>query len=190
MEVTYGTHTLNFDSLPPKSTEAMLKRGVSHFLGNEIASKVTTAKKKFAAANEGRELAEDEITALRGEFVAKALSALNEGTVGIATRGPAADPIEAEMDRLAWIEIQGILKANGSKSEGKGDDRVWAFANGAKFTKEELIDRRLDPTGPAGVDTNTGTVHAERLRKEAEKAIKAKAKAAAAVKAIAKEAVL
>lgn len=190
MQVIYGDHNLDFTKLPAKSLEAMLKRGVSHFLGNEIASKITARKNKHKADNAGAEMPEADIAALHAEFVAKALTALAEGTVGTATRGPAMDPVEAKMEALAWAEILVILKNNGSKSTGKGDERVWEFANGQKFTKDELIGRRLDPTGPAGVDSKTGVIHADRLRKDAEKAIKAAAKVAEAAKANAKEAVL
>lgn len=169
MLVTYGDQTLDFTKLPPKSLEAMLKRGVSHFLGNEVASKVSTRKKKAEA--DGAPLGEDEAVALRGEFLTAALAALHEGTVGTATRGPAADPVDAEADRIAWGEIQTILKSNGSKSEGKGEDRVWKFANGQSFTKDELIERRL-----------TNPDHKDRIFKDAEKAIKAKAKKQASAK--------
>jgi len=38
--ITYGTRTLDFNTLPPASLVAMVRRGVSHFFGNEMASKV------------------------------------------------------------------------------------------------------------------------------------------------------
>lgn len=169
-------------ALPPVSIEALLKRGANHVFGNEVASKVTTAKKKHAADNNGAELSDDEVAALTDQFRADALARLLAGTIGTATRGPAVDPVEAEMERAAWAEIQVILKANGSKSEGKGEDRVWKFANGASFSKDQLIERRLSGEAPSGVDAKTGVSHADRLRKDAEKALKVKAKQAAAAK--------
>lgn len=165
MIVTYGEHTLDFSVLPPKSLEAMLKRGVSHFLGNEIASKVSTRKKKHAADNAGAELSADEAVALRNEFTTNALAALSAGTVGTASRGPAADPVDAEAERIAWSEVQLVLKSNNIKASGKGDERVWEFANGAKFSKDELIERRI-----------TNAEHKDRIFKDAEKNIKARAK--------------
>lgn len=181
MNYEYASN-IKFDSaaLPQASIEALLKRGANHVFGNEVASKVTTAKKKFAAENDGKELADDEVAALTDQFRADALKRLMAGTIGTATRGPAVDPVEAEMEKMAWAEIQTILKANGSKAEGKGDERRWKFANGQTFSKDELIERRLSGEAPAGVDAKTGVSHADRLRKDAEKALKARAKAAAA----------
>ena len=71
------------------------------------------------------------------------------------------------MERISRREINGILKTNGAKFVGKGDERKVAFADGSSFTMDELVDRRL-----ANVD------HGARIRKEAEKAIKSAAKEA------------
>ena len=111
------------------------------------------------------------------------------------TASAAAVPPEGKLDvvRELWADVaQAAVAAfiEAKKAEGKGDDRVWAFANGTKYSKEELIGRRLDGTGPAGVDAKTGVVHADRLRKDAEKNLKAKAKNAEAIKEKAKDAVL
>lgn len=171
MQVTYGTNTFDFTKLPEATALAMLKRGVTHFLGNEQAAKVTNWKKKFVEDN-GAEPGEDELAAKKAEFVEAGIVAMNEGTVGAGSRGPAADPIEAEMERIAKREINGILKTNGAKFVGKGDDRKVEFGDGSRFTMDELVDRRL-----------ANTEHAARIRKEAEKAIKAAAKAAEVAKA-------
>jgi len=176
MIVTYGNITLDFTALPGKSTEAMLRRGVTHFLGNEQAAKVTGWKQKLAEDKVFP--SDDEIAAKKAEYVAVALKALEEGTVGTATRGPAADPIEAEMERIAKREINGILKTNNAKFTGKGDERKVTFANGDSFTMDELVERRL-----SGVDKETGQPHADRLRKLAEKAIKDAARQAEKAKA-------
>lgn len=169
ISITYGDHTLDFSKLPPKSLEAMLKRGVAHYLGNEVASKVSGRKAKAAA--DGTPLADDEVAAIKAEYVAAALQALNEGTVGVSTRGPAADPIDSEMEKIARAEINTVLKANGAKFQGKGEDRKVTFADGQSFTMPQLIERRLGSPD-----------HGDRIRKEAEKAIKARAKALAAAK--------
>jgi hypothetical protein len=170
MQVQYGTHSLDFTSLPPKSLEAMLKRGVTHFLGNEQAAKVTNWKKKFVEEH-GAEPGEDELQAKKAEYVIAALAALNEGTVGTASRGPAIDPLDAEMERLAKAEINDIIKKAGAKFSGKGDDRKVTFGDGSSFTMDELIDRRLNNPD-----------HAARIQKAAEKALKEKAKAVEAAK--------
>ena len=160
MQVTYGTHTLDFTKLPAKSLEAMLKRGVTHFLGNEQASKVSGWKVRFVET-EKREPNDDEVAEVKSAYITKALEALSAGTVGVATRGPAADPMDATMERIARGEISDVLKANGAKFVGKGEDRKVAFADGSSFTMDELIERRL-----------ANPEHGPRIRKDAEKAIK------------------
>lgn len=172
MQLTYGDVTVDFSTLPAKSQEALAKRGLTHFLGNEQAAKVSGWKAKFAEDNNGAEPGADEVTSKKAEYITNALAALMNGTVGTATRGPAADPIDAEIERITKREINAVLKANGAKFSGKGDERVVTFANGEKFTMDQLVERRL-----ANAD------HAARIRKEAEKAIRAAAKQAEGVKA-------
>lgn len=171
MQVTYDNVSLDFTTLPAKSLEAMLKRGVTHFLGNEQAAKVTGWKARFAEDNNGAQPGDDEVAAKKAEYRGIAIAALQAGTVGTATRGPAADPIEAEMERIAKREINEVLKKNGAKFTGKGDERKVTFANGDSFTMDELIERRL-----ANVD------HKARIEKEAKRALAASAKAAEQVK--------
>lgn len=172
MQVTYGNITLDFTKLPAKSLEAMLKRGVTHYLGNEQAAKVSGWKSRFADDNNGAVPGDDEIAAKKAEYVSAAVAALEAGTVGMATRGPAADPVEAEMERIAKREINAILKTNGAKFSGKGDERKVTFANGQSFTMDQLVERRLaNPSeGP-------------RIKTAAEKAIKQAAREAEKVKA-------
>lgn len=165
--VTYGTDTFDFGKLPAESLAAMLKRGVNHFFGNEVAAKVTAWKNKFAEDNGGTQPGDDEIAAKRAEVHADFLGKLLNGTVGISTRGPSVDPVEAEMERIAKREINGILKTNNAKWSGKGDERKVTFADGATASMDEMVDRRL-----ANAD------HGPRIRKEAEKAIKAAAREA------------
>lgn len=170
-EVSYGTHTLDFAKFPAQSTLAMLKRGVTHYLGNEQAAKVTNWKAKYLEENKV-EPADDEIAAKKAEFIAAAIAALEAGTVGMATRGPSVDPVEAHMERIAKAEINNILKQSGTKFTGKGEDRKIVAANGESFTMDQLVERRL-----------ANPEHGARIRKLAEKAVKDAAKAAEVVKA-------
>lgn len=170
MQVTYGTITLDFTTLPPKSLEAMLKRGVTHFLGNEQASKVSGWKARLAEGSDeapARVPSDEEVSAKKAEYVAAALAALQAGTVGTASRGPSVDPVEAEMDRIAKREIKAILEKNGAKFAGKGEDRKVTFADGSAFTMDELVDRRL-----------ANATEGARIKSEAEKAIRQAAKQA------------
>lgn len=170
--VTYGTNTFDFGTLPAQSLEAMVKRGVAHFFGNEVAAKVTAWKKKFADENGGAQPGDDEVAAKHAEVTADFHAKLVNGTVGISTRGPAQDPVEAEMERIARRDITQILKTAGAKWTGKGDDRKVTFADGSQYTMDELVDRRL-----------ANPEHQANIRKAAERAIKDAAKAAEKAKA-------
>lgn len=171
MEITYGTNTFNFDSLPEASKLGLAKRGLTHLLGNEQAAKVTNWKKKFVEENKA-EPGDDEIAAKKEEFVKAAVEAILAGTIGQGSRGPATDPIEAEMERIAKREITDIVRKNGGKWTGKGEERGVTFGDGTRLTMDEMLERRL-----------ANPEHEPRIRKEAEKAIKAAAKEAEKAKA-------
>lgn len=183
--VTYGPHQFDFATLPQTSMVAMLRRGVAHFMGSEQASKVTGQFKPDAEGKTKSDLpdTEENRAAALAEFQAKAYDAMLAGTVGVSVRGPSVDPISKIIDRLARKEVRDVLTANGVKPPKKADDIV-TMPDGQKFTMDQLVARRLDPTGPSGVDKKTGVVHAERLGKEAAKiAAEAAKKAAKAVDA-------
>lgn len=173
--MTYGKHTVDFSTVPAQSVTAMLRRGLSHFLGSEQASKVTAyfdLDRKLAEGETRLEDTEANREIIKQEFQAKALDALLAGTVGMSTRGPTVDPITTIINRLARKEVHDLLKANGVKPPKKADDTV--EIGGKKYTTDQLIARRLDPSGPAGVDTkgafgHAGQSHIERLTKEANK---------------------
>lgn len=177
--ITYGTHSVDFATLPEQSVKAILKRGLTHFLGSEQASKVTAyfdPERKLADGETRLEDNEANRDAIKAKFQAAAIDALLAGTVGVSTRGPAADPLEVEINRIAKREIVDILKSQGVKAPKKAEDTV--TIGGQAFTIDQLVARRLDPTGPAGVDKKTGTPHADRIAKEAKKVLDDKAKAA------------
>lgn len=175
MVVTYGDITLDFSKLPPTSLAAMLRRGVSHYFGSEQASKVTGL---FKPDDEGKIKAEvqdtDENRAKAlADFRAKAHDALIAGTVGVSVRGPSVDPITVIVRRLAKGEISDILKLQGVKPPVKVEDTV-ETPDGAKHTMNDLIDRRLDPSRPSGVDKHgkygkAGESHLDRLTRDAKR---------------------
>jgi hypothetical protein len=159
MNITYGEHSIDFSKLPEASVRAMLQRGVTHFLGSEQASKVST---KFKDADEATNTDEARAS-FKAECVAKALAALNEGTVGVSTRGSAADPLEAEIERITKREVVAVLKGQGLKFPKDGESVK--FGNGTVRTGDEML-------------TNYSAKHGDRIRKEAEAALKEKARAA------------
>lgn len=171
--VKYGDKEFDFNKLPQASLVAMLRRGVSHFLGSEQASKVTGRFKPDADGKlpEGVVDTPENREAYKAECVAKAIAALIEGTVGVSTRGPALDPIEKVMRGIAKAQVITVLKANNIAVPKKSADAI-KFANGDEFTMDQLIERRL--------------AHAEKgplIRKEAEKEMAKRKKEAEALAA-------
>lgn len=167
MQITYGNHELNFASMPEPSVKAMLSRGVTHFLGNEVHAKTgpnSSWAGKFEKEN-SRKPTDEEVEAQRETFRAEAIARLAAGTVGTA-RGPKLDPVEAEMDRIAEREVWDTLSgANLCKKNKKPkDDESFEFANGEKYSFEELVARRLEK-------------HGDRIKTAAEKKVAAELKA-------------
>jgi hypothetical protein len=156
----------------------MLGRGLTHYLGSELSSKVISWSKRFEK-EEGRAPNDAETEAYRADALAAMIAALNEGTVGTAVRGPAVDPVEVEMEKIARAEIHAIIKSNKLKWIGKGDERHVVFADGQTRTMDEMLEKRTTQD-TVFADGTVRTV--DQLRKAAEKNIKARAKALDAVK--------
>lgn len=176
--VTYGNFNLDFATLPETSVMAMLRRGVSHFFGSEMASKVVAAFKVDEETGKtkcGLDDTEENRAAKLAEFRAAAFDAIVAGTVGISIRGPAVDPITKVINRIARNEVSDLLTHNKLKTPRKADETV--EIGGVAYTMEQLIARRLDPTGPAGKDKD-GVLHVDRITKLATKELADKAKAA------------
>lgn len=157
--IKYGEHEIDTDKLPAKSVEALFQRGVTHFLGNEQASKVAAKFKDEPNATDADK------AAFKAECVANAVKALQEGTIGARAVGPRGSTVDTIMRRLAGAEVKVILGANGIK-QPKGDAKV-EFSDGTKLSMAELIDRRL-----------AHAEHGPRIRKEAEAEMKKTTKAA------------
>jgi hypothetical protein len=176
-QITYGTTVLETADFAPASIDAMIRRGVSHFLGNEQASKVvgwmeSEAKRRAGEGATAEQIAaamptDEEKAAKKAEFVAAAIEALKAGTVGASVRGPRVEPIEAAKLAIAKAEVTSILRAAGVKVP-KADEKV--TLGGDQFTVAELVARRLDKFG-------------DRITKEAQKRIDDAAKKEKAAKA-------
>ncbi len=189
LKITYGTRELDFNTLPQASLVAMVRRGVSHYFGSEMASKVTAYfdPEHDDAAN--RQDTPENRAAKKAEFQAAAYDALVAGTVGVSVRGPSVDPITTIINRLAKAEIKTILASFKLKYPVKADETV-TLPDGSAVTGAQLIGRRLDRDSPAGVDKKTGVAHIDRLKKEAEKFAAEQAKKNAKLAAQAEDAVL
>jgi len=160
-----GSGSLSIDgtAVADATVAAFVSRGITHYFGSELSSKVIGEQKRRADA--GNPMSEAEVDAYKAETRAAFLARAIAGEIGMGSRGPSADPTEAEAERLAWAEVQVVLGQNGIKPAGKGADRKWAFGNGS-FTKDELVERRM-------------AKHGERLMAEAKKDLDKKAKAKA-----------
>lgn len=187
--ITYGAFEIDMDKLPQSSIDAMFRRGVSHYFGSEQASKVTAYfdPEHDDAANRAPTV--EAKTAKKAEFQKAAFEALVAGTVGVSVRGPSVDPKSAVINRLAKAEVKAILATFKLKYPAKVDETV-KLPNGDEVTGAQLIARRLDKDGPAGVDKKSGIAHIDRLSKEADKIIAEQAKKNAKNAAMADEAVL
>ena len=163
-----GERTLDFNTLPQASLVAMLRRGVSHYFGSEQASKVTAYFNPEHEDADNRKDTAEARAAKKAEFQSAAYDALVAGTVGVSVRGPSVDPITTIINRLAKAEVKAILASFKLKWPTKADETV-ELPDGSKVTGAQLIARRLDKDGPAGVDKKTGVAHIDRLKKEAEK---------------------
>lgn len=172
--IAYGDYTVDVAKLPQASVMALLRRGFSHFMGSEQASKVTgrfTPNDK-GALPEGVTDTPEARTAYKSEVQTAAFAALQAGTVGQhVSRGPKVDPITATKQAIARREVTETLKANGLKFP-KGDETV--DLGGTKLSGADLISRRL-------------AKHGDRIHKEAVKHVndleRAKKKAAEQAKA-------
>jgi hypothetical protein len=178
LQMTHGTATFDFSTLPEQSVRAMLSRGLTHVRGSELASKVgpnSSWASKFEKDNK-RKPTDEEVTVQRAIALAVMDAALRDGTVGTA-RGPKVDPVEAEMDKIAETKVWNILRAtkdeNGNvlatgKSKPKGEQEY--VLGGTKYTFDDLVERQL-------------TKFSADIQAEAEKAIAARKKAAESAQA-------
>lgn len=167
-------------ALPDTSIRAMLSRGLTHFFGSEVASRVKARTDKFAEDNKesGLKWGDDEIAqekkTVLGEFVTKLL----DGSVGVRAVGITVDPVETLIARKARKSVEDTLRANGIKVPKK--DEPVTFPNGTTKTMADMIAARLVATNKA-----TGKVYGDEFRKEAEAEVKRQAKAKADQEALA-----
>lgn len=176
-QFNYGELAIDTGKVHAVGMEALIRRGLSHLLGNEQSAKVGPVSawaKGFTEANK-RAPNSDEISDQKVAFQKLAIQALYDGTIGTRVSGPKANPLDAEMASIAKREVSDVLRTQGIKKFPTGEATV--TLGGQNFTGDVLIERRL-------------AKHGERIKREAEKVIGDKAKkqkAAAAAAAMAAE---
>jgi len=186
--LAYGDkYKIDLSSLPEASLRALLSRGLTHYMGSEQASKVTSARKaaeeaaaEAAKAAGGDEAAiaaaiasafgEAEAEAAKVKFQDEAWGHLVAGTMGGGARGPRGTAVETVMRQIIVADITTKLKAAGL-TVPKGKDTIKLGEQA--FTLSDLIDRAMARDG-------------ERFRKEAEAEMKARERRAAKALADAK----
>lgn len=160
-ELIYGTTKLAIADIPTVSQIALMARGLSHILGNEVASKVSGKVKKWAEENETLETDDEEAfvaardenaEAWKLEAYAEALAKIMGGTLGLRAVGPRGTAIETDMRAIAIDEIKAVLAKSGIKWPAKADG-VIVTKSGDK-TRAQLVEDYL-------------TKHDYRLRAEA-----------------------
>jgi hypothetical protein len=171
IELKYAEITRDASTFPVPTIHALLSRGFSHVLGNEVSSKVVAQIRRLVKGDSKVNPTTEQIKAFRAEFAARvaqweqeaeqaALKAMDEGTLGVraigSERAQRFSPLDRECRKIALAEVSAILTSN-KLAMPKGEGKV-AFPNGEAFTREELVARRL-------------AKHGERITKEAEKVL-------------------
>lgn len=146
-ELKYGDNVLDVNDIPLNVQLALMARGFTHVLGNEVASKVTAKAKKSAEDKEApRTLTEDEKTALAVGFRNAAIESIMDGSFGTHTRasGPKVGKLERIMRAFA-VERLAIALA---KSKAKLPTKTATIkVSGEDLTRDQLIDRWLAKHG-------------------------------------------
>lgn len=156
--LTYGDVTVDTSTLPPASIDALLRRGLSHYLGNEQASKLTSWKE----SEEGKTASDAQVSTKKAELIAGAMRALHEGTVGTRTFGPRGTALETLEREVAWERLSPMLaKVPGYKASVFKDGGKLHITGRGDLTKAELIAAYI-------------AKNAEAVRKEAESRVRAR----------------
>lgn len=144
MQFNYGNLVIDTAGFHPTSVDAMVRRGVAHFLGNEIHSKLNAweeSENKSRAGSGKASVSVEEKAEKKAALQQAGLVVLAEGTVGANVRGPRVDPVTAATQSIAKREVLDVLKANGLKAP-KGNEAI-TFANGQTKSMADMVATRI-----------------------------------------------
>lgn len=132
--VNIGGDEVDVASLPQASVIALLQRGINHVLGNEVASKVSTAKK---ATNEDGtpKHTEAELSELHDTTFAAKVKAIMDGALGV--RGPGVAKV-TPLERLVRDIAEGVLKRQVAAKGLK-----WPHGKGSGDAVKTMVDQYL-----------------------------------------------
>lgn len=120
-------------TIPETSLIALLQRGINHVLGNEVASKVSTAKK--ATNDDGTaKYTEAEVDKIEEDTFAAKVKAILEGTLGVRVAGVSRDPLAKYKREFAVT----LLKAQYAKKSLK-----WPTGKGSGEVVAEMVGKVL-----------------------------------------------
>ena len=162
--VTYGTDpataiVVRIGDLPQSSLLALLKRGVSHYFGNEIAAKISEYRKgtrvkgpdgKLVLGDDGKPTYEnaptdEAVDAFQETTYAAFRDAMYGGTMGEG-RGfaaPKPPPVERHMAAFAKADVQAILTANKLAFTKDAEGKRVVTIGGVPTTMETLVQRQI-----------------------------------------------
>lgn len=149
-KLTYGDKIeVDFSALPEVSQFALASRGLTHILGNEVASKVHAWAGAEGQANSDdkavvkawKDANPEKLAAKTSEVQADILDALNKGELGSRVSGPRLAPLDTIKRQIARKEVEDILRGN-KLAVPKGEAKV--KMGDAEFTMAQLIDRRIE----------------------------------------------
>lgn len=162
-ELQYGNTVLPLADIPEVSKIALMARGLSHILGNEVASKVSGKVKKWEGENEALfaddpdsfdEASKENREAWAQEAYDEAVAKIMSGTLGLRAVGPRGTAIETEMRDIAIDEIKAHLAKQNVKWPAKADG---------------IIQTKTGPMTRSDLVAAFVAKHADRLRAEAER---------------------
>ena len=126
--VSIAGNEIEYSTLPVQSLVALLQRGINHVLGNEVASKVSTAKRAVKGGDgpdkDEPKYTDAELEALENETYDAKVKAILEGELGVRVAGVAkATPFEKVCRDVAWLMIEnspGVKNKSVKLPHGKG----------------------------------------------------------------------
>lgn len=137
----WGDYSTLPSEVPAVSLLALAQRGVTHYMGNEQASKLTAWVKK----PENKDATEEQVKAYAKTLHDAAWQKIMKGEMGVRSAGqPRITGIEAVMRKMATAWVSAALAKQGVKLP-TGDKTV--NMAGKDFTREQLIDRALKTKG-------------------------------------------
>lgn len=138
--VDVAGRTLDLSALPARSVSALLSRGLTHYFGSEVSSKVIAERKRRDDA--GTPMNDDELTAAKADIVEGFWNRLLEGTIGQRAVAVSVDPIDKIKARLVRESVIRTLKANGIVVPKK--DESVTFGDGVTRSMEDMLAKRAD----------------------------------------------